>query len=90
MEIEKVMIDASLYIKREFCKIIRQSWRVVVDTLKTGIPIEEGDSILQFLWRVSRPEIQLGVSFYSELDCLCFTDLTRHFLCNPIKVESNG
>ena len=29
-------------------------------TLKTGIPIEEGDSILKLLRRVSRPEIQEG------------------------------
>ncbi len=35
-------------------------------TLKTGIPVEEGDSILKLLWRVSRPEIQLGVGMYSE------------------------
>ncbi len=32
--------------------------------LKTGIPVEEGDSILKLLRRVSRPEIQLGVVFY--------------------------
>ena len=31
-------------------------------TLKTGI--EEGDSILKLLRRVSCPEIQLGVGFY--------------------------
>ncbi len=37
-------------------------------TLKTGIPVEEGDCILKLLWRVSRPEIQLGVAFHSELD----------------------
>ncbi len=37
-------------------------------TLKTGIPVEEADSILKLLWRVSRPEMQLGVIFYSELD----------------------
>ena len=33
-------------------------------TLKTGIPIEEGDCILKLLRRVSRPEIQLGVAFH--------------------------
>ena len=33
-----------------------------------GIPVEEGDSILKLLRRVFRPEIQLGVGFYSELD----------------------
>ncbi len=38
------------------------------NTLKTGIPVEEGDSILKLLWRVSHPEIQLGVGFDSELD----------------------
>ncbi len=30
-------------------------------TLKTGVPVEEGDSILKLLRRVSRPQIQLGV-----------------------------
>ncbi len=39
-------------------------------TLKTGIPVEEGDSILKLLQRVSRPEIQLGVGIHSELDHL--------------------
>ena len=43
-------------------------------TLKTGIPIEEGDSILKSLWRVSCPEIQLGVGFYSELPSKMFKD----------------
>ena len=37
-------------------------------TLKTGIPVEEGDSILKLLWKVFHPEIQLGLGFYSELD----------------------
>ncbi len=37
-------------------------------TLKTGIPIEKGDSILKLLQRVSRPEIQLWVGIHSELD----------------------
>ncbi len=37
-------------------------------TLKTGIPVKEGDSILKLLRRVSRPEIQLGVGIHSELD----------------------
>ncbi len=32
-------------------------------TLKTGIPIEEGVFILKLLWRVSHPQIQLGVVF---------------------------
>ncbi len=36
-------------------------------TLKTGIPVEEADSILKLLRRVSRPEIQLGVVFYLML-----------------------
>ncbi len=35
-------------------------------TLKTGIPIEEGDSILKLLRRVSRPRIQLGVGIHSD------------------------
>ncbi len=38
-------------------------------TLKTGIPIdmiEERDSILKLLRRISRPEIQLGVAFLSD------------------------
>ncbi len=34
---------------------------------QTGIPVEEGDSILKLLWRVSRPDIQLGVGIHSEL-----------------------
>ena len=37
--------------------------------LKTGIPIdmiEERDSILKLLRRISRPEIQLGVAFLSD------------------------
>ena len=37
-------------------------------TLKTVIPVEEGNSILKLLLRVSRPEIQLGVGNHSELD----------------------
>ncbi len=37
-------------------------------TLKTGIPVEEGDCILKLLRRVSHPEIQSGVAFHSELD----------------------
>ncbi len=37
-------------------------------TLKTGIPVEEGESILKLLRRVSHPEIQLGVGIHSELD----------------------
>ncbi len=37
-------------------------------TLKTGISVGEGDSILKLLRRVSRPEIQLGVRhFYYQL-----------------------
>ncbi len=36
-------------------------------TLKTGIPVEEGDSILKLLQRVSRPDIQLWVGIHSEL-----------------------
>ena len=39
-------------------------------TLKTGIPVEEGDFILKLLRRVSRPETQLGVGIHSELDQL--------------------
>ncbi len=35
-------------------------------TLKTGIPVEEGDSFLKLLQRVSHPEIQLGVVFYGR------------------------
>ena len=35
-------------------------------TLKTGIPVEEGDSFLKLLRRVSRPERQLGVGFYGR------------------------
>ncbi len=39
-----------------------------IHTLKTGIPVEEGDCILKLLRRVSCPEIQLGVAFHSESD----------------------
>ncbi len=58
------------------------SFKTYKCTLKTGIPIEEGDSILKLLWRVSCPalsqkscqawrnpllsEIQLGVGIHSE------------------------
>ncbi len=42
----------------------------LVYSLKTGIPIEEGDSILKLLRRVSHPEIQLGVVFDSEFEFL--------------------
>ncbi len=45
-----------------------EDFSVLFYTLKTGIPIEEGDSILKLLRRVSRPERQLGVVFHSELD----------------------
>ncbi len=37
-------------------------------TLKTGIPVEEGDSFSKLLRRGSCPEIQLGVGIHSELD----------------------
>ena len=38
-------------------------------TLKTGTPIEDGDSILKFLWEASSPEIQLGwVFIQNKLD----------------------
>ena len=37
--------------------------KLFTETLKTGIPIEEGDSILKLLRGVSRPEIQSGVGF---------------------------
>ena len=42
-----------------------------VYTLKTGIPVEEGDSILKLLRRVSRPDIQLGVGIHSEAIINC-------------------
>ncbi len=35
-------------------------------TLKTGTPVDDGDSILRLLWGVSPPEIQLRVGIYSE------------------------
>ena len=47
-------------------------------TLKTGIPVEEGDSILKLLWRVFRPETQLGVGIHSELDII-FSIRNHHF-----------
>ncbi len=49
---------------------------IATHTLKTGIPVEEGDSILKLLRRVSRPEIQLGVVFYSELSLEHISDVT--------------
>ena len=39
-------------------------------TLKTGTPVEDGDSVLKLLRGISRPEIQLGVGINSELDRL--------------------
>ena len=36
--------------------------------LKTGIPFEEEDSILELLRGVSFPVIELGVGIHSELD----------------------
>ncbi len=44
------------------------SWRISIQSLanythKTGIPVEEGDSILKLLWRVCCPGIQLGWAF---------------------------
>ncbi len=54
--------------------------------LKTGIPIEEGDSLLKLPRRVSHPEIQLGVVFYSELDFITspfFSECTLPF--SPLK-----
>ncbi len=36
-------------------------------TLKTGMPVEEGDSILKLMRSISRPEIQLGVGFYAQV-----------------------
>ncbi len=47
-------------------------------TLITGIPVEEGDSILKLLRRVSRPEIQLGMGIHSELDFLTVMEFTFH------------
>ncbi len=43
-------------------------------TLKTAIPIEEGDSILKLLRRVSHPEIQVGVGIHSESHVTPFID----------------
>ncbi len=67
-------------------------------TLKTGIPIEEGDSILKLLRRVSRPEIQLGVGIHSELDAIYFSSqeqiallfLTLNFLERTSKENIAG
>ncbi len=49
-------------------------------TLKTGITVEERVCILKLLRRVSRPEIQLGVAFHSELYFI--------FNCNGIYFSS--
>ena len=52
-------------------------------TLKTGISVEEGDCILKLLRRVSRPEIQLGVAFHSELLTFSLRKLsTSSFILN--------
>ncbi len=52
-------------------------------TLKTGILVEEGDSILNLLRRVSRPNIQLGVGIHSEIETATFI-----FNCNGIYFSS--
>ena len=41
-------------------------------TLKTGIPVEEGDCILKLLRRVSHPEIQLGVVYFSSQEQIAY------------------
>ncbi len=66
---------------------IRNSFFEWFYTPKTGIPIEEGDSIFKLLRRVSRPEIQLGVVFDSELN---FIKETTTFIvnCNGIYFSS--
>ncbi len=48
-------------------------YQIMYYTLKTGMPVEEGDSILKLLRRVSRPDIQLGVGIHSELDGIYFS-----------------
>ena len=39
---------------------------MALNTLKTGTPFEDGDSVLKLLRGVSRPEIELGVGFHSD------------------------
>ncbi len=41
-------------------------------TLKTGIPVEEGDRILKLLRRVSRPEIQISMDVNYMLSSMPF------------------
>ena len=48
-------------------------------TLKTSIPVEEGDSILKLL-QSSLPEIQLGVGIHLELDYFPYIFPTRDLL----------
>ena len=50
-------------------------YSVTCHTLKTGTPVEDGDSNFKLLREVSRPEIQLGVGTHSELD---FSSVHRH------------
>ncbi len=53
---------ASTSTSQDLCRVRRESSEGSAYTIKTGIPIEEGDStcILKLLRRVSRPEIQLA------------------------------
>ena len=61
----------------------RQAFRVIgihvgeSYTLKTGISVEDVDSILKLLRRVSCPEIQLRVAIHSELDFI-YGDLGKY------------
>ena len=59
--------DMTLFINIFSCEELHRFCSNLIHTLKTGIPVKERDCILKLLRRVSRPEIQLGVAFHSEL-----------------------
>ncbi len=71
----QVLVCVNTHSQAQLCYLDFWRWRY---TLKTGIPVEEGDCILKLLRRLSRPEIQLGVAFHSELDFI-FTTFIVNF-----------
>ncbi len=66
---------------------IRKTWYKLYiqwfNTLKTGIPVEEGDSILKLLRRVSRPEMEFTFQVRSKLLTFSLRKLsTSSFILN--------
>ncbi len=56
-----IIIICQIYYSQSQDSISTALSRVIMYTLKTGIPVDDGDFILKLLRRVSCPEIQLGV-----------------------------